>query len=440
MLFKNISVLDKDFKLQSRMYVGISGDTIGYIGSESPQNIMEYMRGGVYEGDGLLLMSGFYNAHSHSPMTLLRGYGENLTLNNWLNQKIFPYEAEMNGESVYWGTMLAIAESLKSGIVSSSDMYFFSPSSAEAVLDSGVKMNISRAVVNMDGSDPHELASYKEMVDFCEEYHMRGMGRLRTDVAIHAEYTSDLATCEVVAEYGKSNNLHAHIHLSETRAEHERCKEKYGKTPTQYFAEAGMFDIKCTAAHCVWLENHDFDTLKDKNVTVASCPVSNMKLASGIADTDMMLQKGINLALGTDGPASNNSLNFFEEMKFLALGLKVWKTDPAVLSPRDVLQAATIGGARAQGRHDCGSVRVGNKADLVLVDIGAPNMQPIHDIVGNIVYAASPADVVMTIVDGKILYEKGEFKTIDIENATACACAENKRILNILGRGEVGGY
>ena len=161
-----------------------------------------------------------------------------------------------------------------------------------------------------------------QMDEFCSEYHMKGMGCLWADVSIHAEYTSDPSTCMAVAEYGKANNLNAHIHLSETKNEHEGCRARHGKTPAEYFSDLGLFDIPCTAAHCVWLEDEDFDILHEKGVTVASCPVSNMKLASGIADTAKMIDKGINLALGTDSVASNNSLNFFEEMKFMALGIK----------------------------------------------------------------------------------------------------------------------
>lgn len=436
MLFKNISILSEDFELLEDMYVGIQGDRIAYIGNETPEHFCDFIKDNkIYDGKGLLLMSGFYNAHTHSPMTLLRGYGENMMLNDWLNKKIFPYEAELTIDSVYWGTMLAIAESLMSGIVSSTDMYYFSPAVAKAVLDSGVKMNISRALVNFDGANPLDMASYAEMDEFCSEYHMKGMGRLRADVSIHAEYTSDPSTCMAVAEYGKANNLNAHIHLSETKNEHEGCRARHGKTPAEYFSDLGIFDIPCTAAHCVWLEDEDFDILHEKGVTVASCPVSNMKLASGIADTAKMIDKGINLALGTDSVASNNSLNFFEEMKFMALGIKAWKSNPAILSPADVLRAATLGGAKSQGRKDCGAVSIGNKADLIAVNLDTPNMQPIHEIANNLVYSASPADIVLTMVDGRILYERGEFTTLDIEKIIANVGLENGRILGNLERG-----
>ena len=168
---------------------------------------------------------------------------------------------------------------------------------------------------------------------------------------------------------------------------------------------------------------------------MASCPVSNMKLASGIADTAKMIDKGINLALGTDSVASNNSLNFFEEMKFMALGIKAWKSNPAILSPADVLRAATLGGAKSQGRKDCGAVSIGNKADLIAVNLDTPNMQPIHEIANNLVYSASPADIVLTMVDGRILYERGEFTTLDIEKIIANVGLENGRILGNLERG-----
>lgn len=433
MLFKNIAVLDENFEVKQDMFVGIKGDRIDYIGSESPEDIYDYaVKGNMYNGRGKLLMSAFYNAHSHSPMTLLRGYGENLSLQNWLFDKIFPFEAKLDGNAVYWGTLLAMAESIRQGIVSSTDMYDFVEDMARAVIESGAKMNLSRGVTNFTGTDPTELVGYKESEDFVSKYNGRGMGRLLTDVSIHAEYTSDSATCKALKDLAKTYGAGMHIHLSETKKEHEDCKEKYGKTPARYMYDLGVFDVKTTAAHCVWLEGEDFDLLAEKGVTVATCMVSNMKLASGIANIPKMLESGINVAIGTDSVASNNSLNFLEEMKVLALAAKVRDGDPTAITPKEVLTMATLAGAKSQGRKGCGQLKEGNKADLIVLNLDKPHMMPVHNLLNNLVYSAGSEDIVLTMCDGDVLYRNGDFLTIDIEKTMFEVRSATEKILKQL--------
>jgi len=371
--------------------------------------------GAVYDGKGKLLMSGFYNAHAHSPMSLLRGYGENMRLAEWLNERVFPFEAKLNGDDVYWGTLLSLAESVRYGIVSSTDMYYYCDRMAEAVLESGAKNNLSRGIVNFSGQSIKGRQSYKEIGSVFEAYHNDGNDRIKIDVCVHAEYTSNPETVSVISEYARELGLNMHLHLSETKQEHDGCKDRHQKTPAEYFASLGGFDAKTTAAHCVWLEGGDFDILAEKGVTVATCPASNMKLASGICNVPLLLQKGVNVALGTDSVSSNNSLNFIEEMKFLACAAKVRDQDPTAVTPKEVLFAATKAGANSQGRENCGSVRQGNKADLIVLDIDQPHMCPTHDILTNVVYSASGSDVILTMADGEILYKDGEYKTMDIE-------------------------
>jgi len=427
MLFKNIALLNENLDLQENMYVGIKSERIDYIGKEAPQ---DYDGEEIYDGKNKLLMSGFYNTHTHSPMTLMRGYGGGLNLQDWLNLKIFPFEDHLDSHAVYWGTMLAMAESLKSGIVSSTDMYSLCDDIARAVLDSGAKMNISRGVVHFDDSDPLKTERYTESLELIKAFPFKNQGRLIGEASIHAEYTSNPAAVEAVTRLALDHCTRMHIHLSETRSEHEQCKEKYGKTPARYFYDLGLFEAPTTAAHCIWLEGEDFDILAEKGVVAATNPVSNMKLASGIADIAKMQKKGIRVTLGTDGVSSNNSLNFFEEMKVMSLAAKVRSMDPLALMPKDVLKAATRSGALAQGRNDCGSTEEGNKADLIVIDLADPALCPVHDIADNLVYSASPANVVLTMVDGKILYKNGEFTTIDIEKTMA---EVNKAVNRILG-------
>jgi len=428
MILKNISMLDESLNVKENMHIGILDDKIDYIGNVMPQR--DY--GEVYDGKGKLAMSAFYNAHAHSPMTLLRGYGENMNLQDWLEQKIFPFEAKLTGDDVYWGTLLAMVESLRYGIASTTDMYYFCEKMAEAVLNAGAKSNISRGIANFSTRSVKELPAYSETGSLFKGFHNAGSGKLKVDLSIHAEYTSNPETVSTISDYAKELGANMHVHISETQSEHEACKIRHKKTPTQYFDSLGAFDVKATAAHCVWLECEDFDILAKKGVTVATCPVSNMKLASGIANVPLLLKKGVNVAIGTDSVSSNNSLNMVEEMKFMTCAAKVRDNDPTAMTPKETIYAATAAGAKSQGRENCGKLKVGNKADIVVFDIDKPHMYPVHDILTSIVYSASGSDVSLTVVDGKILYKNGEYMTIDVEKTIFEVEKAKARILSEL--------
>lgn len=412
MLFKNITILDENFEIKNNMYVVTEGTHIKYVGADRPEGTFDR----EYDGKGKLLMPGFYNSHAHSPMALMRGYGENLALSDWLNTRIFPFEDKLDGNAVYWGTLLSYAESLRFGIVSSSDMYYFMDEMVQATVDSGIKGNISRSIVHFADTDVWELPSMHEMKRSFEQYHNICDERIKMDMSIHAEYTSNPIAVKAVADYARENNARMHVHVSETKSEHEECKgRRNGMTPTQYFDSLGLFDVPATAAHCVYIEGEDYDILKERGVTVATNPISNMKLASGICNVPELLKRGINVAIGTDSTASNNSLNFIEEMKAFALASKVHLLDPKVISPTDTLKAATVNGAMGQGRTDCGLLKEGARTDLIVINLNVPHMHPIHDLKNNLVYSACGSDVLLTMVDGKVLYDNGEFTTIDIE-------------------------
>ncbi|MDO4487122.1 MAG: amidohydrolase [Bacillota bacterium] len=429
MLFKNITILNNQLDVEKERYVLVGNGCIEYIGDRPPAGYT----GREYDGRGKLLMSGFFNAHAHSPMTLMRGYGENMMLQDWLTKKIFPFEDKLDGNAVYWGTMLAMAESLRYGIVSTSDMYYFCDNMAEAVIECGAKSNISRSITNMAGDAPSELVSMKENEKFYKDYHRAAGGRLRVDMSLHGEYTSDPATAQALAECAASaGDVVMHVHLSETKLEHEQCIQRHGMTPAAYMEKMGLFDVPAIAAHCVYADENDLDIFRSKGVTVATNPVSNMKLASGVCNAAAVLKKGVNLAIGTDSVASNNNLDFIEEMKTLAIGNKVYYQDPTLLTAKEALRAATAGGAAAQGRNDTGVLKQGNRADLIVIDISGPNMHPVHNIINNIVYSGSGKDVVMTMVDGKVLYENGSYYTIDIEKTIHEAEKATEKILERL--------
>lgn len=415
MLFEHIDYLDENFNVKKDAFIGVKDGKIAYIGAEKPEGDW----GETYNGKHRIMMPGFVNAHSHAPMTLLRGYGENLPLDRWLNEKIFPFEDKLTDNAIAASTTLACAEMIRFGTVSFSDMYFFSQTMAKSILDSGIKCNLSRGLTVFSDQDYEQLDAYKDNMDLLKNYQNAGNGRLKIDLCIHGEYTTTPKVVEAVAKHAKSENVNMHIHLSETKKEHEECKQRHGKTPAKYFADLGLFDQPTTAAHCVWVEDGDIELLKKYNVTVACNPVSNMKLASGFAPIPKMLEKGINVALGTDGCASNNNLNIMQDLYLFALLYKGVTGDPTVVTPKQALMTATLNGFKSQGRPDSGKIVVGQKADIIVLDTDVPHMYPATDMVCNLVYAAQGNDIKLTMVDGKVLYKDGEYLTIDIERAKA---------------------
>ena len=433
MLFTDIGIIDENFKYRENMCVGVQADRITYIGSEIPDDADAF--GERYDGKDRVLMPGFFNAHGHSSMTLLRGYGENLSLQDWLFNRIFPFEAKLYNKAVYWSTLLSMAESLRFGIVSTSDMYYFLDAMVRAYSVAKTKGNISRAVANADGvTGPavKEIISIKEARDSILMYDGFEDGRIKIDASIHAEYTNNEDSMRAMAELAEEFDVRMHIHLSETEKETKDCIEKYGKTPTELMAELGVLDRPTTAAHCVWINDGDRDILKAKGVSVASNPISNCKLASGMCDVPALYRKGINVAIGTDSVSSNNSLNYIEEMKAFALTGKVVSGDPSAMTPEEVLFSATRAGALAQGRDDSGLLKEGFKADLIVLDVSEANMSPAYDMANNIIYSADGKDVCLTMIDGRVCYRDGEYTDIDIEETKAESEAARKKILSML--------
>ncbi len=415
MLFKNISLINENLEIQNNMFVGIEGDKIDYIGTEKPQK--NY--GEEYDGNKKLLSAGFVNLHTHSPMTLLRGYAENLPLDRWLNDRVFPFEDRLNCDRAYYGTMLSIAEMLACGTTSFTDMYFFGDGVMKAVIESGAKTNFGRSIVSFVDEDITKNDRFQEGVYLTEKYHNTQNGRIKIDMSLHAEYTNRLSIIEQFGEYTKGRGQINHIHLSETKSEHESCKEKYGKTPARLFADAGVLDSSSILAHCVWVEDEDLDIFAEKGATVAHCPASNLKLGSGVCNTYKMLTKGVNIGIGTDSAASNNGLDIMREMYLAAILPKGIQNRADIITPQDIYKMATVNGYKAQGRNDCGVIKEGYKADLIVLDLDKPNMYPDFDVLNNLVYSANKSDVVLTMVDGKVLYKNGEFTTIDVEKMGA---------------------
>jgi len=415
-LFSNVTVvtMDEQMRVLLDAFVGVTDGKISYLARKAPEERPQT----IVDGTGMVLMPGLINCHVHLPMSILRGYADDLPLDKWLNDCIFPREDRLDGRCVKAATLLGIAECLRFGVTSFSEMYNFCDEIAEAVAESGIKANISRGTLlfDEDNFDFEKDERCREMVALHEKWHNFDRGRIKVDAAIHAEYTSSYPLWEAVAEYAYNNNLAMHVHLSETQNEHESCKEKYGLTPAQVLDCHHVFDNGGIAAHCVWLEEGDRKLLAKRKISAVHCPVSNAKLASGSADVMAMVRAGMNVCLGTDGVASNNNLDLFEEVKAAALTAKLKTGDPAALNATAALMMATVCGARAQRRErECGMVKLGMDADLILLDFTQPHLIPCHNVVSNIVYSASGHDVCMTMVRGKILYAAGKYQTIDLK-------------------------
>lgn len=412
MLFKDITLLDHNFNIQTGMNLVTKGNEITYIGKTLPENY----KGEIYKGNNKVLLPGFFNTHCHIPMTLLRGYGEGLPLQRWLFEKMFPFEAKLKAKDCYWGSLLGAMEMIKSGIVSYTDMYFNIEDIFLATKESGLKANISHGTsLNPNNPNFKDSIAYRDTQRMLEMTREDNDGRIKIDMGLHAEYTSDESLVRQVAEYAKMNNLIVHTHVSETQDEHQACKDKFGLTPLAYFEKNGLLEVPVVAAHCVWIEEEDFNIIKRNKVTPVHCISSNLKLGSGFAPIKRMLDMDIPVGIGTDGASSNNNLNMLEEMHIASLVHKGVNRDPQFMSPKEIIKLSTLNGAASQGRKDTGSIKVGNKADIIVFDIDKAHLQPVFDILSNIVYSASAEDISLTMIDGKVVYKEGVFENIDEE-------------------------
>ncbi len=402
--------------------VGIAGGKLVFVSETVPEAFSHEGAKRTIDAKGNIVMPGLINAHAHTAMCVMRGYADDYRLDDWLFNKIFPIEGRLTREAVLAGVRLGIAEMLASGTTSYSDMYSNQPAAAEIILESGLRANLSNGIIALsEDFDIEADRATKELAALIRDWHGAGNGRIRADASIHAEYTSPPWVWERVHAAAAENGLVTHIHLCETAKETAECMERHGgKTPVEIFSDHGIFDTPAAAAHCVHLTENDMRIMAEKGVSAVHCPVSNLKLASGVANVKRMAELGINLALGTDGCASNNDHDLFEEIKLAALLAKGTSLDPTAVPAYEALRMATVGGAKAQGReNEVGRLKPGFEADLIMLDVHKPRLQPLFDPVAAAAYAANGSDVCLTVVRGKVLYENGEWTTIDAEKAIA---------------------
>ncbi|AKB27674.1 S-adenosylhomocysteine deaminase [Methanosarcina siciliae T4/M] len=367
----------------------------------------------VIDAKGSVVMPGLANTHTHAAMTLFRGYADDLQLAEWLEKNIWPAESQLKAEDVYKGSLLACLEMIKSGTTSFADMYFYMDETAKAVEASGLRASLSHGLIELWNEEKGET-DLKEGKRFVRAWQGAADGRIKTMYGPHAPNTCSEEFLIKVKEEAHKDGAGLHIHVLETEAELNAMKERYGKCSVHLLEDIGFFGPDVLAAHCVWLSDGDIEILRQRGVNVSHNPISNMKLASGIAPVHKMLERGVNVTLGTDGCASNNNLDLFEEMKTAALLHKVSTGNPTALPARQVLEMATVNGAKALGT-ETGMLKVGRKADVIILDMKKPHLTPCFDVPSHLVYSAKGCDVRTTIVDGKVLMDNYRVLALDEE-------------------------
>ena len=378
--------------------VWVDGSSIVYVGP-ARGDMPAFQRQIDLKGD--LLMPGFKDAHTHTAMVFLRSYADDLPLQDWLYNKVFPQEAKLTPEAIYQFTRLGIMEYLSSGITASFDMYYHNEAYAKANVDCGFRTVICSAMNDFD-ADPTNIEreylrfnNYNELVSY--------------KLGIHAEYTTSLQRMEYMASLAEKYQAPCYMHCCETKTEVEGCIERHGLTPPQLLDRMGLFRYGGGGFHCVWMSQEDIELFARKGIYAVTNPASNVKLASGIAPVDKLLAAGVPMAIGTDGAASNNALDMFREMYLASCMQKLSLMDAAAGKAEDMLTMACVGGAHAMGLADCDDIAPGKKADLCVIDLHRPNMQPVLNIPKNLVYSGSKENVRLTMVNGRVLYENGQF-------------------------------
>lgn len=413
--FYNASVLTEAGKDIWGGEVHTDGDKITYVGADKKDGQFDR----EINLNGNLIMPSFKNAHTHSAMTFLRSYADDLPLNDWLFKQVFPMEDKLTPDDVYELTKLAALEYFSGGTTAAFDMYFFPDSIAQAAIDTGLRLVLCGAVSGGDNQ-----ADYDSALSRLEDYVVRfnSLNPLVSfKMGFHAEYTTHISILKGISELAKKHKQPLYTHNSETANEVQGCIERHGMTPTALMESLGMFEYGGGGFHCVHMTDEDLDIFKKRGLYVVTNPCSNCKLASGIAPLAKMNEMGINLAIGTDGPASNNALDMFREMYLASVLQKVRENDASAMPAGAVLRAATSGGALAMGLTDCVTLSEGSKADMVVIDMNRPNMQPVNNVQKNLVFAGTRDNVKMTVANGVIVYEDGKFPTLDAEKIYAKA-------------------
>ncbi len=389
--------------------IGIDDGRIVYLGTKT------FPAGKVIEAEGMIAMPGLFNAHTHTSMVLMRNYTADKCLEDWLEKSIFPIESKLTAEYIRVASLLAAVEMIRSGTVGFLDMYYHVEETAEAVLEAGLRANISLGILTAGNNSRDYNKAKSHALAFHRNYNGAGNGLIKTSLEVHSVYLYDEDGLRESADFANEHGMMVHSHLHETEAEIINSIDKYGCRPLEVFEKTGLLKNQVTAAHCVHLDDNDLDLISSRGVIPVHCPSSNMYLGSGFAMVPAMLTRGIKVALGTDGAASNNDVDMFGEMNLSGLIHKGYTGDATVMEAAAVIEMATANGAAAAGFRESGNLFEGMSADIVLIDTKSAHNTPMLNPVNALVYSTKGSDVDTVIVNGRVLMEKKELKTIDEE-------------------------
>lgn len=409
-LIKNAFILNPNNFEEKKQSLLIKNDLIAEIADKIDEDNVDK----IIDAEGKILLPGLINTHTHLSMTLFRGLADDLSLDSWLNDHIWPMEANLNGDYCYIGALLGAVELIKSGTTTFSDMYFYMEDVARAVDEAGIRAVLSYGMIDFGDAEKRE-AELKENLQLFENCSGMADGRIKVFFGPHSPYTASeellIKTRQLADEY----NIGIHIHVSETQKEIEDVSAEKGLRPFEYLDKIGFLGPDVVAAHCVWLSDEEIEIIKKNNVKISHNPCSNMKLASGIAPVSKLIENDICVSIGTDGASSNNNLDLIEELKTASLLQKVSTLDPNVLNSHEAVAMGTIKGAEALGLDDeIGSIEVGKKADIILIDTNSANMVPDSStLTSNVIYSANGSNVDTTICNGKILMENKKLTVFD---------------------------
>ena len=417
-LIKNALILNPNNFENKKQSLLIKDDLIAEISDEINDSDVDK----IIDAEGKILLPGLINTHTHLSMTLFRGLADDLSLDSWLNDHIWPMEANLNGDYCYIGALLGAVELIKSGTTTSSDMYFYMEDVARAVDDAGIRAVLSYGMIDFGDAERRE-AEIKENMALFEACNGMADGRIKVFFGPHSPYTASEELLIKVRELADEHNIGIHIHVSETQKEINDSLDEKGLRPFEYLEKIGFLGPDVVAAHCVWLSDEEIEIIKKHDVKVSHNPCSNMKLASGIAPVSKLIENDICVSIGTDGASSNNNLDLIEELKTASLLQKVSTLDPKVLTSDEAIEMATIKGAETLGLSDeIGSIEVGKKADIILIDTNSANMVPdSSSLSSNVIYSANGSNVDTTICNGKILMENKKLTILDEDEIYARA-------------------
>ncbi len=428
LLIKNIDIItldDQDTVLRDST-IAIDGKKIVGLG-RAPR---DFLPNDIIDGSNHVALPGLFNTHTHSAMTLQRGWAEDLPIDRWFNERIWVAESGLTEEDVYWGAALAACEMIRGGTVAFADHYFWMTQVQRVVDESGMKALLGWCVFGSDFAPEMGPTTLERTQDFVAEFQNSSGGRVHTILAPHSPYVSSEKFLERVAGAASKLDVGCHIHVAETREQVELCLKEHGKTPVAYLEDLGIFDNPSIAAHAIYVDEKDIGILAKKQVSVAACPKTHLKLAMDTTHVTDLLAAGVNVGLGTDGVASNNNSDLLEVARLEALIQKHACRDATLLPGTQALMLATRGGAHAMGFDNSGVVRVGADADLMLINMDRPHFVPRHDLAANILYGAGPGDVDYVIVDGQMLLADGEIQTLDEERIQREAEARAFRLVS----------